>query len=299
MAREIMTNWMSARNVRVVRHTTSWIKRIALVALCGGAVVNQVRAASPTVYGSAYTGPNGAATLYNINPNTGGATSIGAIGFNQVGGIDFNSSGILYGVGKRVSGGVQVLLQINPTTGAGTEVGATTLTNDVQDIAFRNSDGALYGYSGGNIYTFNLTTGVATSLTPGNVGDGFPSGNGLAFSPFDTLYKADNNYLWTINQSTGAGATAVALTYSNVFDRANGMDFDNATGILWASVKDGGLNNYLASIDIGSGAVTYVGLSQSGLDALSIAVATIPEPGTLTLVGMGLVGLLTLRRHKK
>lgn len=291
-----MTNWTSARNVRVVRHTTSWIKLITLVALCGGAVVNQVRSA-PTVYGSAYTGPNGAATLYNINPNTGAATSIGAIGFNQVGGIDFNSSGILYGVGKRVSGGVQVLLQINPTTGVGTEVGPTTLSADVQDIAFRNSDGALYGYSGGNIYTFSLATGAAT--LKGSVGDSFPSGNGLAFSPFDTLYKADGNYLWTINPSTGAGATAVALTYSNVFDRANGMDFDNATGILWASVKDGGLNNYLGSIDIGSGAVTYVGLSVSGLDALSIAVAEIPEPGTVTLVGMGLIGLLTLRRRKK
>lgn len=281
---------------RVIGNAGSWIKLIALAVVCGSVAFNQVQA-TPTVYGSAYTGPGGAATLYNIDPNTGAATSIGAIGFNQVGGIDFNSSGILYGVGKRVSDGVQVLLQINPTTGAGTQVGATTLSTDVQDISFRNSDGALFGYSGGNLYTFSIATGAATLV--GNVGDGFPTGNGLAFSPFDTLYKADNIALRTINQSNGSSTIATLLTYSNAFDRVNGMDFDNATGILWGSVKDGGSNNYLASIDIGTGAVTYVGLSVSGLDALSIAVATIPEPGTLTLVGMGLIGLLTLRRHRK
>ena len=239
----------------------------------------------------------GAATLYNIDPNTGAATSIGAIGFNQVGAIDFDTSGTLYGVGNRISDNAQVLLTINPTTGAGTEVGATTVSAFFQDVSFRNSDDALYGYAGGNIYTFNISSGVATLL--GNAGDGFPSGNGLAFSPFDTLYKADNNSLWTINQSNGSATTVTALNYATAGDRANGMDFDNATGILWASVRDGGTTTYLATIDVGNGNVNYIGLTQSGTDALSVAIATIPEPGTLTLVGMGLVGLLTLRRRKK
>src|SRR5664280_2916826 len=164
MAREIMRNWTNARNVRVARDTSSWIKRIALMAICAGALVNQVRAADPVIYSSAYTGPGGAATFYSVNPITGAATSIGAIGFNQVGAISFDTSGTLYGVGNRVSDGAQVLLKINTATGAGTQVGATTLSANVQDIAFRNSDGALYGYSGGDIYTFNITTGAATLL---------------------------------------------------------------------------------------------------------------------------------------
>jgi hypothetical protein len=282
----------------VSRRTSFWTKQIALTAVCVVAAFSQVRAAGPVIYSSAYNGPSGAATFYSVNPNTGASTSIGAIGFNQVGAISFETSGTLYGVGNRASGDhAQVLLKINPATGAGTEVGATTLSANVQDIAFRNSDGALYGYAGGNIYTFNITTGVATLL--GNTGDGFPSGNGLAFSPFDTLYKADNNNLSTIDQSTGAGTVVEPLNYVTFGDRANAMKFDNSTGVLWASVKDGGTTNYLATVDLNNGNVTEIGMTQTGTDGLVVALAIIPEPGTLTLVGMGLVGLLTLRRRKK
>lgn len=283
----------SASQVKVVGGTSSWIRLVALTAVCAVITFSQVRAADPTIYGSAYAGSGGAATLYSIDPNTGAATSIGAIGFNQVGAIDFDSSGLLYGVGNRTSDNAQVLLQINPATGAGTEVGETTLSGNVQDISFRNSDDTLYGYSAGNIYTFNIATGAATLL--GSVGDGFPPGNGMAFSPLDILDKADATSLWTINQSNGSGTTVTALTYTNAGDRVNGLDFDNATGILWASLKQGGSNNYLATIDLLTGEVTYIGLSQSGLDALAV----IPEPGAITLVGMGLIGLLALRQRKK
>ncbi|HUI06077.1 MAG TPA: PEP-CTERM sorting domain-containing protein [Verrucomicrobiae bacterium] len=259
-----------------------------------------MQAANPTLYESAYTGPGGAANFYSVNPDTGAATLIGPIGFNQVGAIDFDASGTLYAVGNRVSDGTQVLLKINPATGAGTEIGPTTLSANVQDISFRNSDGALFGYSVGSIYTFNIATGAATLL--GSTGDGFPSGNGLAFSPFDTLYKADNNNLSTIDQSSGVATPVLSLSYPVANSRANGMDFDNATGILWASVNAGSGGsgmNYLATIDVNNGDVTEVGMTQSGSDALVVAIALIPEPGTFALVGMGLVGLLALRRHKK
>jgi hypothetical protein len=292
-----MRNWASARNVRVVRSTSSWMKRIALMAICAGALVNQVRAADPVIYGSAYDESESPSTLYNINPNTGAATSIGAIGFNGVSAIDFSSYGTLYGVGIS-PGGVQQLITINPATGAGTAVGATTLdaSSHFQDISFRNSDDALYGYENGDIYTFNITTGVATFL--GNA-DNFPSGNGLAFSPFDTLYKADNNNLSTIDQSTGAGTVVEPLNYATFGDRINGMKFDDSTGVLWASVRAADTSCYLATVDIDNGNVNEIGPTQFGLTGLSIAIATIPEPGTFTLVGMGLVGLLTFRRRKK
>ncbi|MGD0651052.1 MAG: PEP-CTERM sorting domain-containing protein [Verrucomicrobiia bacterium] len=273
------------------------MKRIALTAICAGALVNQVRAVDPVIYGSAYDESESPSTLYNINPNTGAATAIGAIGFNGVSAIDFSSSGILYGVGIS-PGGVQQLITINPLTGAGTVVGATTLdaSSHFQDISFRNSDDALYGYENGDIYTFNITTGVATFL--GNA-DNFPSGNGLAFSPFDTLYKADNNNLSTIDQSTGAATVVEPLNYATFGDRVNGMKFDDSTGVLWASVRAADTSCYLATVDIDLGNVNEIGPTQFGLTGLSIAIATIPEPGTFTLVGMGLVGLLTLRRRKK
>jgi hypothetical protein len=250
----------------------------------------------PVIYGSAYTGPGSPASLYNVNPNTGASTLIGAIGFNQVGAIDFNiTSGVLYGVGKRTSDGTQVLLTINPATGAGTEVGPTALSVDLQDISFRNSDGVLYAYAAGDIYTISTITGTATLV--GNAGDAFPQGNGLAFSPLDTLYKADNASLRSINQVTGGATVVTGLSYPISGSRANGMDFDNATGILWASVTTGsGGTNYLATINVSNGNVTDIGATQHGMDALTIVV---PEPSPMTLAGVSLVGLLATLRRKK
>jgi hypothetical protein len=275
----------------------SWVKRFALLAVCAGAVFSQVWAADPVLYGAAYNGPGAPASLYKVNPNTGAPTLVGAIGFNQVGAIDFNTSGTLYGVGNRVSDGTQVLLQINPLTGAGTEVGPTGLSADLQDISFRNGDNALYAYVSGDIYTINTVNGAAT--LKGNAGDGFPQGNGMAFSPADTLYKADNLNLSTINQGSGLATPILGLNYPISGSKANGMDFDNATGVLWASVTTGaGGTNYLATINLNNGNVNFVGATQSRMDALAVGPVLIPEPGTITMVGLGLLGLLALRRQR-
>ena len=159
-----MRNWASSTSARVAVNAGSWIKLATLVAICATVAFTQVRADNPVIYGSAYMGPGGAASLYNINPNTGTATLIGPIGFSQVGAIDFSTSGILYGVGINPANGAQDLITIDPATGTGTAIGPTTLSANVQDIAFRNSDDTLFGYVTGDVYTFNITTGVATEL---------------------------------------------------------------------------------------------------------------------------------------
>ena len=56
--------------------------------------------AAPLIYGTAYSGPRSATTLYSISAATGAATAVGAVGFNQVGALAFAPNGALYGVGQ-------------------------------------------------------------------------------------------------------------------------------------------------------------------------------------------------------
>lgn len=282
----------------------SWCKSMVVgvlifILLLGGVSWTQ---AAPVLFGTAFNGPGGAASLYSIDPASGVATLVGPVGFNQIGAIDFDASGVLFGVGRRPGDGAQVLLTIDTTTGSGTEVGPLGVRDFTQDISFRNADGTLFSYTGGNIFTIDTTSGAATLV--GNTGS-FRSGNGLAFSASDTLYNANESDLRTVDQTTGAVTFVTNMNYPNPplvpSSRANGMDFDSSTGIVWASVVDGSnITNYLATIDITNGNVTVIGQTVRGLDALAVQVQAVPEPNSpaLLLVGGLPMAWMLLRRRK-
>ena len=145
----------------------------ALALLLGGLGLAGPAAALPVLYGAAYSGPDGLSTFYSVDATTGAATSIGAIGFQRVSGMDFHpGSGALYAVGERNDGSnIAVLITINLATGAGTEVaalngGATHFFGDAySDISFR-SDGTLYAYlePSDGLGTIDVGTGALTEL---------------------------------------------------------------------------------------------------------------------------------------
>lgn len=103
--------------------------------------------AQSILYGSAYTGPLGPATLYRLSMANGAATPVGPIGFDNVGALDFAPNGTLFGVGY--NGSDSILITINPATGAGTLIGSLGETQFTQDIAFRPSDGTLFAVCSG------------------------------------------------------------------------------------------------------------------------------------------------------
>jgi hypothetical protein len=105
-----------------------------------------------------------------------------------------------------------------------------------------------------------------------------------------------------VNQSTGTPTLVTKLTYPNPplddDPRANGMKFDNATGILYASIVNGRSDtsqpptNYFGTIDVKTGIVTVIGQTVTGLDAIAIQPTAIPEPAALVLgTTAALVGL--------
>lgn len=255
----------------------------------------------PPLYGSAYSGRAGPATLYRIDPLSGEATLIGPIGFNRVGALDFHpETGVLYGVGERANttDTVGVLITIDPLTGLGTEIGPTGLPN-TQDISFRNGDSTLYGHYrdqgcgkcdvlGGNNYvvTFTLDSGTATVLGPT---DTCCSGNGIAFSSGDLLYHADDGEVNTLDQMSGTATFVASLDFPPPlrFARVNGMDAVPGGSVHAVSINDGGkgtsgadgprgLNpGYVGLLLPETGLVAVVTPTVEGLDAL--AFAPVPE----------------------
>src|SRR5207253_3281046 len=88
-----------------------------------------------TLYGAAFSGPTGAASLYTIDPASGAATLVGPIGFWRVTAMDVSAGGTIYAIGRnpaRDPDHNNVLLTIDPATGAGTEIGPT----GVEDLGY-------------------------------------------------------------------------------------------------------------------------------------------------------------------
>jgi len=83
-------------------------------------------------------------------------------------GLDFDGSGVLYGLNQPVGiGGVYELYTINQTTGATTLVGSTgvTVSGAVGGLTFA-PDGTLYAELNDSLYRLNPATGAATLVGP-------------------------------------------------------------------------------------------------------------------------------------
>ncbi len=272
-----------------------------------GSIPNLV--APAVLYGAAYSGADGLATLYRIDPSTGAATAIGPIGFQRVSGMDFDASGVLYANAERNDGSnTNVLIRIDPATGAGGEVGPTGVSglgfgDHFSDVSFRPGDNALYGYIEGSdaLGTINTSTGAAALVGPTGVAC---CGNGIAFSPGGVLFHANQANLNTLDQSTGTATLVMPLGFPplGLFPRVNAMDSRPVTGVMYAAVRDNTPRNYLATVDTSTGAVSIIGASIAGLDAIAwgppASVVAMPQlaPALYGSAYSGPDGLATLYR---
>jgi hypothetical protein len=272
------------------------------------------------LYGAAHTSSNGPSTLFRIDPASGAATPIGPIGFNHCGGLDFDTAGTLFGTAQ-LNNRAGVLISIDRSTGQGAEIGPTTFPDGVFDISIRNSDGAIYTsflieseQNCVTLGTINKHTGAGTYV--GSTQTCNP-GNGIAFSPADTLFLAQTTfetregYLYTLNQTTGVATQVCPLVFpANIeFPRINAMDFQPGTDILFASLTTAegiGSPKYLCTVNTTTGEVTIVGETVNGLAALAFYPGVpnhVPASSTagmfvLTGVVAILTGLLMLRRGR-
>jgi hypothetical protein len=76
-----------------------------------------------------------------------------------------------------------------------------------------------------------------------------------------------------------------------------GFDISRDSAIAYASLTGPtGLGSQLFTVNLGSGVATLVGGIGGGLALRDITVSQIPEPGTLGLLALALLGVVALRR---
>ena len=190
--------------------------------------------------------------LYTVNPQTGVATLVGALG---TGGTNTDGlashSGVLY---LSESTGTDSLYTVNPQTGVATLVGAL---GQVGPNGLASHSGVLYMADDGtdSLYTVNPQTGVATLVGP--FGGGISSPNGLA-SHSGVLYLASRDSLYTVNPQTGV-ATLVGA-FGGGISSPNGLASHNSTLYMTDSTTDS-----LYTVNPQTGAASLVGAFGGGI----------------------------------
>ena len=251
-------------------------------------------------------------SLAFVDQTTGGVTVIGhPVGISRISGLAFDLSGNLFAATQPSGGfppppgsvGASSLLILNPATGA---IISNILISDgstginIADLAVQPGTGTLYGIRGpndqlngqGKVYTINKTTGLATLV--GDTGDFFGS---ISFAPDGTLYMSASDLdfvtgnfinisLKTLNPKNAAILTTVATT-----DFFGALGIRPSDGMIFGGTGD---QHTLFTVDAATGAETLIG--DTGRTFVGdLAFATVPEPATFWLGGMGIAALAALR----
>ena len=169
-------------------------------------------------------------------------------------------------------------------------VGSLGAVSGTANALVFGADGTLY-MAGSSLYEINALSGAASLI--GSIG--FQSGGDLAFIGGDLYMASSGNQLIEVDITTGAGTFVGNLGVASMFGLAT-PDNVNLYGVAGQSV-------YLVNTTTGAATFqsTFVPPLSGGAFGLAFLTEAdggeVPEPGTLVLVAVALLGAAAGRRR--
>ena len=151
----------------------------------------------------------------------------------------------------------------------------------------------IYQLANNSAHVDNGTTYLVTEGTPSMVTFSPSGGGSFALTSFDYAEWQEAGTAHTITvtgNQVGGGTVSTMLNLDLIFDGPGGQpDFQTAAfGPQWANLVSVAL--------LGTGA-TFGTLNYFAMDNIVVGPAAVPEPGTLTLLGLGSAYLIRRRRR--
>ena len=280
-------------------------------------------ASALTLYGSVGngSGPN-RADIIRIDQSDASANVVGnPTTSGGITGIDFDNDGNLWGSTLSGLGSTSTLIQINPLNGSlVSTIGSITAADgadagsnlSIGDLAYNRATDTLFGItsnaasptSGGDIYTIDTGTGMASfvgkTIWDTNAGITFDDkGQLLALGYDPDVGPFGTNMLFMLDTTDGSEIDRLTVSLNDfIFP---GLGYDESTGNIVAVERfTGNLYNLDATTGVGSlsgtGAMTLIGMPENTF--VSDVAFRVSAPAGVAILALGLISLAYSRRRR-